>query len=202
MDSKAASQKNTGALGLISRRIRLRSYQRDDIDALYRWHTDLEHLHLWTQDREILPYDRFVARFERRMKNRIDLFFTAEHIPSKTLVGFVYNYGSDSVDRTTYLTVFVDQQSKTRGFGIDVSILFLNYLFCHFGFRKVYSEVYAFNSHVVRIAEKAGFTIEGCLKEHRWWNGKFWDQYIYTITEHNFQSGLKRYLPYLTYKNR
>lgn len=184
-------------LGLTSRRVRLRNYREDDRDTLYAWHTDLEHLYLWTQDRDIPLYEKFISRFERRMKNRIDLFFVVEQISTGKPVGFVYNYGADSVDRITYLCIFIDPQYKARGFGIDVAVLFLNHLFSYFGYRKVYSEVYGFNKHVLGITEKAGFSQEGCLKEHRFWNGQFWDQHIYSISSELFNEKMRRYIPYL-----
>lgn len=197
MKSDGVSDNFRPEIGLESRKIRLRPYSEDDRERLYGWHTELDHSHLWTQDREILPFDRFTARFERRMKNRIDLFFMIEQLSHQKPVGFVYNYGSDSVDRVTYLTLFIDQRYKVRGYGVDASFLFLNYLFADLAFRKVYSEVYGFNFHVTRLMEKAGLDMEGRLKEHRWWRGRFWDQYIYSVTDKSFQPLLDKYLPYL-----
>lgn len=174
-------------------RVRLRIWRDGDEKHLYRWHTDLDHLHLWSQDREILPYDRFVQRFLRRMKNRMDLFFIIEQVPASKPVGFVFNYGSDSVDRNAYFCIFVDPEAQGQGIGLDASMLFLKYLFMQFGYRKVYAEVYGFNDHALRILKRSEFKQEGCLTEHRWWNGRFWNQYIFSLNASDFDKTLKQY---------
>jgi RimJ/RimL family protein N-acetyltransferase len=91
----------------------------------------------------------------------------------------------------------MDKNIAAPGVGVDASILFLKYLFNYYGYRKVYVEVYAFNTDVVKMAGKAGFVLEGCLKGHRWWNGRFWDQHIYAITGRGFSSNVQRFASYL-----
>ena len=185
------------SIALESRRIRLRLFQNQDREIVYAWHSDLNYLYLWTHDRDLLPYERFIRRFERSLKKRFDLFLMVEKRSSGKPLGFIYNYASDSVDRNCYICVYMDLNGAVQGAGVDAVILFLKYLFNYYGYRKVYAEVYAFNQRVVKMAEKAGFVLEGCLQGHRWWNGRFWDQHIYAMTAKVFRSHVQRFTPYL-----
>ncbi|MCP3923542.1 MAG: GNAT family N-acetyltransferase [Desulfobacterales bacterium] len=181
------------SLGLKSRRLILRPLKKNDEPYLYQWNMDPDVRHMWTQDRDIPSYDRFIEKYTRKIKNRFDLFFMIQQKTSGQPIGFIYDYASDSIDRNAYLCLYIDENTNARGAGIESAAIFMNYLFMHYNYRKLYSEVYEFNTHALSITRKAGFQEEGCLKDYRYWNGKYWDQYIFSITAQAFSEKYKKY---------
>jgi len=79
---------------------------------------------------------------------------------------------------TTYrsqTTTYIDSQYLNKGYGVESLVLFINYLFSYFNFRKIYFDVYAFNDLSYKSLKRAGFIEEGRFKEHRFWNGEYYD---------------------------
>ncbi len=182
-----------GSPGLSTSRARLRVWRDGDEAHLYRWHADPEQMYLWNQDREIPTYERFVRRFTRRMKNRMDHFFILEQVPSADPVGFVFTYGADAVDRNAWFCIVLAPEAKGKGVGLDGAMLFLRHLFLQLGYRKVYAEIYGFNERALGLIREAGFVREGRLTGHRWWNGAFWDLFIYSMGAPGFEEFMKAY---------
>lgn len=59
--------------------------------------------------------------------------------------------------------------------------LFLDYVFRCWNFRKVYLEVAEFNTGQFDSAIGRVFTEEGRMREHFWYDGRRWDQYILAL---------------------
>ena len=47
------------------------------------------------------------------------------------------------------------------------------------GLRRIEAMVTAGNERSVRLLDKLGFALEGRLRDHAYWKGRFWDQLIY-----------------------
>ncbi len=168
-------------IALQNEHIRLRPLLKSDYETIFEWHSDLRSLHLWWDDREILPYEAFVEDFQRRLRRHIDTLFLIENKETKALIGMVYSYNTSLIDKYTYLCIYLIPEATQQGIGAVAGQMFGNYLYAQYGFRKVYAEVMAFNSPSLKICQRNGFTEEARLKEHRWFNGKYWDQIILSI---------------------
>ncbi|MCP4522471.1 MAG: GNAT family N-acetyltransferase [Cytophagales bacterium] len=157
----------------------LRPISKEDYPFIYECQTDLRNLHLWWEDRDLYSYESFVDDFQRRLRRFIHTFCIIEH--NNEPVGFIYNYNTDFVDKYTYLCVYLKPEATAQGLGKMVTYDFLKFLYTQFGFRKVYAEIKGYNEPSLKITQRNGFVEEGCLKNHTWFDGKYWDLYIMTL---------------------
>jgi RimJ/RimL family protein N-acetyltransferase len=63
-----------------------------------------------------------------------------------------------------------------RGYGTETAELMLEHAFSRLGLHRVALSVFSFNQRAIRSYEKAGFRIEGRLREAIWRDGRYWDE--------------------------
>lgn len=73
-----------------------------------------------------------------------------------------------------------------RGVGLQAWLLFIEYLFSYFNFRKIYGEIFGYNQLSLKSALHSGFIEEGCLKNHRWFGNQYWDLHILSLSREQF----------------
>jgi UDP-4-amino-4,6-dideoxy-N-acetyl-beta-L-altrosamine N-acetyltransferase len=71
--------------------------------------------------------------------------------------------------------VFYASPQAPRGAGSKMEFLALEHAFNEQGLHKLHCEVLAFNTPVIKLHQKFGFTIEGILREHHKLDGGFVD---------------------------
>jgi len=95
----------------------------------------------------------------------------ASHKP----VGWVFAYDYQPIDQHCFLATYTIPEARRFGAAAEGGLLFLDYLFAYFPLHKVSMEVYAFNTASLNVAIKAGFQVEGTLREEYYFGGQFHD---------------------------
>lgn len=72
---------------------------------------------------------------------------------------------------------FYASPDAPKGTGSRMELLALDYAFNELSLHKLYCEVLAFNTAVIKLHEKFGFKIEGVLRDHYHRQGEFMDIY-------------------------
>ena len=62
----------------------------------------------------------------------------------------------------------------------------MNHLFTYYNLNKIFTEVYEFNTPSIKLHNTFGFSKEGHLKDYKYYNGKYHDMIIFSITRRNF----------------
>ena len=70
-----------------------------------------------------------------------------------------------------------------RGIMTEVVTAVTDFCFDNFPFRRISAEVFANNPASARVLEKAGFTLEGRLKNHILKDGELLDSLLYARTK-------------------
>ena len=83
-------------------------------------------------------------------------------------------------------SVYICPEYRNLGAGVEASIFFAGMLFMEQNLRKLYSHVYEYNTESMRCHRQAGFAEEGCLREDRYYGGRYWDTYIFSIAREPF----------------
>ncbi len=60
-------------------------------------------------------------------------------------------------------------------------VLFLDYVFHTWNFRKLYADTPEFNLSQFRSGIGRAFTLEGVLRDHSYYGGQYWDEYILAV---------------------
>lgn len=171
--------------------ISLRPVNMEDYEVLFLWHTDARNIHLWWADRHVLSYEQFVEDFRSQFNGFMQAFFMVdfEDADGETKpVGLVYTYNTNWIDRFTYLSVYLSPEYTGQQFGPFAAYLIVKHLFAYYGFRKIYSEIYAYNSPSLTASLRYGFEEEGRLKDYRWFGDRFWDLHILSVTIERFKA--------------
>jgi RimJ/RimL family protein N-acetyltransferase len=163
--------------------ITLRPVYPDDYELLAEWASNLDQLGLWTSDRLILSHEEAVERTIYRLRDvELVRFMIASNGKESDVCGTVYAYDHHPQDGYCFVTVLVTPENVGKGFGADAAIMTVDYLFSNFSWlHKIYSDVYAYNDHSLRMNRKAGLNEEGHFREHRFYAGKRWDLYRFAL---------------------
>lgn len=134
-------------------------------------------------------FEEFESWFRMELDRYYDRFYMIQDEQCKNL-GFLYSYDYRPTDQHAHFSIYICPECRHLGAGIEASLLFANALFMEQNLRKLYSCVYGYNEESLQCNREAGFTEEGILKEDRYFNGRFWDTYIFSISREEF---CKRY---------
>lgn len=102
--------------------------------------------------------------------------------------GFFITYDFSPNDGTMKIMQYAEPQFRKTGAAALSGIECLDILFRYYNVRKIYSEVYAFNTDSLEYQKSFGFIEEGRLKEYRYYDGKHWDFIFLSITRGAFYS--------------
>lgn len=132
----------------------------------------------WIQDRLRYTYQEFyMIRYQGRDE----------------VIGFIYASEMRMKDGHCKMGVYIVPSERHMGAGALATIKFLQYLFEYNPLRKVYTEVYDYNTESIRNHIDAGFTEEGLLKEYRYYAGKYHDLHIFSIERDYFEKTFSAY---------
>jgi RimJ/RimL family protein N-acetyltransferase len=161
------------------RNIALRQVVEDDLPFLFRLFADPCRSHLWLAGRRV--YDE--AGFQQAWAA-----WAADVMTSKFVVesagrpaGLAFEYDRAPEDGHTKVTTLLEEGRVGRGGGVIATALLVRWLFQTLPLRKVYVEVHGYNPAVIGMLRKVGLAEEGCLKDFRFWDGRYWDYHIFAL---------------------
>ncbi|HEX5293343.1 MAG TPA: GNAT family protein [Streptosporangiaceae bacterium] len=173
---------------LVGERVRLRGVREDDLPRLARWEMDPGRMA--TQSNWVIPPSEAAAR-ERILKwsanQEDDTSFAIETLGDPAeLVGNVGLWGARPKDRCATLGIALGREHIGRGYGTDAVRVIVGYGFREIGLHRIQLEVAPFNPAGIRAYEKAGFTEEGRLRESVLHDGRWYDQVLLSILDHEW----------------
>jgi RimJ/RimL family protein N-acetyltransferase len=137
---------------------------------------DTDRFHLWGH-RRVCDEEQLVETWRFWSTERMGAKFTVTR--NGKPIGLVFDYERSLEDgHTKIATMLVDGQNG-RGAGVIATTLFALWLFQTLPLRKVYMDVFEFNESVVQMLKKLGMHLEMQRAQHRFWNGRYWDQYSF-----------------------
>ncbi len=125
--------------------------------------------------------------FQNNIGNEKRVDFTFENSEGEIIAmgGFT---DINSVHKNAEFYVMVNPELQGKGIGKKVSIWMYNYAFSVLNLNKIY--LYTNDDNVVAytIYEKAGFTLEGILRNHKWKNGDFQNRRFYGLLKSEWEN--------------
>jgi len=74
-----------------------------------------------------------------------------------------------------------DKACWHRGYGTESCRLLIDYAFKKIGLRKIIVAVFSNNVPSYAMFKKLGFKVEGCLKKHIFYRGKYYDKFFLSL---------------------
>ncbi len=163
---------------MTGRTVSLRPFDRRHLAKTRDWVNDPEISALLGRALPVsdVEHERWYAELEGR-KDRV--FFAIQANADGRHVGNVWLWDIDWRHRKAEARIVIGEtDSLGRGVGTEAIALVCSYAFERLNLHKVYAYVLGTNPRALRAFEKAGFAVEGVLKEDRWDDARFCDVYL------------------------
>ena len=153
----------------------------------------LEKTREWANDPELMrllnraqPVSESVhAEWFASLNDRKDCrYFAIETVAQNIHVGNVWLWDIDPRHRRAELRIVMGTEYTGKGAGTEAIARLCDYAFRELNLHKVYAYVLAINPRARRAFEKAGFVLEGRLREDRWIGDTFVDVYLLAKFSH------------------
>ena len=149
--------------------------------------TDLPSVVAWYRDPEIAQLTRYQTRqmsqpeierfFQVRMLAPDALAYSIVELPSKRLIGFTTFSALDGDNGSVMFHITIGERDAWgRGLGTEATQLMLHHAFDRLGLHRVGLSVFSYNTRAIRAYEKAGFRVEGRLREAIQRQGTYFDE--------------------------
>lgn len=165
-------------------RIRLRAIEREDVKKFFEWVNDPEvtfglslYLPMSMTDEE-----RWFESIAQRAPNEKPLGIDLREGDGWRLIGNCTFFDVDAVARSGELGIMIGDKSMwNKGLGTETMTLLLRHGFETLNLNRVMLRVYSDNPRAVRTYEKAGFKLEGTLREAVFKHGKYGDVHMMSV---------------------
>lgn len=108
--------------------------------------------------------------------NPEEVLLVVEEKTKGKLIGHVGLYKIDNVAKKTEFGILLaDDESRGRGYGTKATKLMVDYAFQTMGMHKVTAEVLSENAPSIAMFKKCGFSVDGCLRDDVYKNGRYYD---------------------------
>jgi RimJ/RimL family protein N-acetyltransferase len=168
---------------LTGQTVRLRAVERDDLPRLHELFDDDLELMTRSSDEPARPLS--LAEFEHRFDERVEepddsvMRFVIE--ADDEVIGTCELHFIDHFQQTCHLGITLGRAFWAKGFGQDAVRTLVAFAFRDLAMRKVGLEVLADDERAVGAYRKAGFTEEGKLRAHAWFDGAVHDALLMGI---------------------
>jgi RimJ/RimL family protein N-acetyltransferase len=173
---------------LVGDRVRLRSVRDDDLPTLAKWEMDAGRM--VTLANRVAPPSEAAAkeRIAKWSANEGDsLGFSIETLDDPAvLVGNCGLWGASAKERCVSIGIAFGREHTGRGYGTDAMRVIVDYGFRELGLHRIELTVAPFNPAGIRAYEKAGFAEEGRRREAVWHDGRWYDEVLMSVLEHEW----------------
>jgi RimJ/RimL family protein N-acetyltransferase len=178
-----------------SANIIIRDYESTDVDIYLKWMVSGQWLKTdapWKREGKNTPdlikiRDTFIEKFitDLQSPRKRALVATADNFP----IGRLNRYSHNSSEDAWLLGIAIcEDEYLGKGFGIEILRLWIDYLFRNSSFHRLGLETWLFNKIMIRIAEKAGFVLEGTQREVMNWQGEWLDLLNYGMLREEWEN--------------
>lgn len=174
---------------LVGRRVALRPVRPPDYDYLFDLSTRPENLVGWRFRGSPPSPDAFRQTLFQGVLAQFLVTSRKDGRP----VGLVSAYDANFRNQLVYLALLTDPRFARQGWVMEGGLVFAKYVFDTWSFRKIYLESAEFNYK--QFASGAGhlFTVEGCLQDFEFHDGRYWHKYIASLSKEAFLDWFKRH---------
>ena len=168
---------------LVLKKCTIRPWRLDDAESIAK-HANNRKVWLAVRDRFPHPYTFQDAHefLQRATTEQPEMKFCIE-IEGVAVGGIGVHPGEDVHRHTATMGYWLSEQYWGRGTMTEAVTAVTNFCFENFPLRRISAEVFANNPASARMLEKAGFILEGRLRNHVLKDGELLDSLLYARTK-------------------
>jgi RimJ/RimL family protein N-acetyltransferase len=160
---------------LIGERVYLRGVGPEDAESFITWLSDPDVRRLLMRQRPLSIAEE-LDYIKRVSASDTDLLLGIVLRDGDRLIGGTGLHNIDARCRHASFGISIgDKDYWDRGYGTEATRLLLAHCFDTLNLNKVWLHVYEFNPRAVHVYEKLGFRVEGRLRQHTFFEGRYWD---------------------------
>jgi RimJ/RimL family protein N-acetyltransferase len=172
--------------------VRLRAYEKSDLDAVMKWVNDEEVTDMLGGGILVYPVsslaeERFVeaaAGSSDKQKN-----FVIETLAQRKYIGGISFNVIDWLNRSAAVGIVIGDKSLWgKGYGTDAMRVLMRLAFDKMNLHRLGLNVFDYNRRAIASYEKCGFKREGVLREDHFARGKYHDTIVMGILESEYRS--------------
>jgi RimJ/RimL family protein N-acetyltransferase len=144
-----------------------------------------------------LPYVETLEQNQKDIKEYLDANadeksddckLVIETLEGNRPVGIIGIHESDRRFRNGWLDVWVTTNERGKGYGGEAVLILLNYFFNELDYYRIALDVYEMNEGGIYLYRKLGFTEEGRLRQHIFYRGRRWDEFLMGMLKDEFNT--------------
>jgi ribosomal-protein-alanine N-acetyltransferase len=175
---------------LITTRLRLREFGETDFQAMREMDSRPE---MHTYERELPSIEETRKSLEECISHQKEMPRTTFRLamtipPQDTVRGVVKLTRQWEFIREWEVGWAVHPEDWGKGYATEAAWYLLDWGFRELNIHRMVAFCHASNAASVRVMEKLGMHQDGRLRETRWLNGEWWDEYVFAILEKEWQS--------------
>lgn len=174
---------------LIGNRIILRPLKIEDLEKTHQWRNNLDLIKLTQGIRfpKTMEMDRDWFNQALNDKSNRNIYFGIDEIETGDFIGIIQLNNIDFISGTaSWGFIIGDNDKQGKGYGKEAPVLFFDYAFSTLNIRKIVSYNIRFNGATFKMQERLGCIEEGVLKEHVFFDGKYHDVHILSLSKENY----------------
>lgn len=171
--------------------VRLRAYDKSDLDALMKWVNDEEVTrflgHLLTYPASRQQEEKFLESAAGGSPDHRT--FAIETLAGEYLGG-ISLHNINWIDRQAQIGIVIgDKSCWARGYGTDAMQVLLRLAFDKMNLHRVWLRVFTFNQRAIACYLKCGFKQEGLLRVDRFSGGRYHDTIVMAMLRSEYVAG-------------
>ena len=165
-------------------RCTIRPWRLDDAESLARHANNRK---TWLAVRDLFPHPYTIEHahefLQRALSEQPEVVKFCVEIEHAAVGGIGVHPGQDVYRHTATVGYWLGEQFWGRGVMTEALIAVTDFCFDNFPLRRISAEVFANNPASARVLEKAGFILEGRLKNNVLKDGELLDSLVYARTK-------------------
>jgi RimJ/RimL family protein N-acetyltransferase len=162
---------------LAGRLVVLRRHRAEDLGPILRWYADPEVARLTRYSVRPMTDEEVRRYFETRLLSPGALAYGIHERGTDRLIGLTTFSSLDPENGSVLFHITIGEHDRWgHGYGTEATELMLRLAFERFGLHRVGLSVFSFNERAIRSYTKAGFVVEGRLRDAIARDGRWWDE--------------------------
>lgn len=162
---------------IVGRRVVLRRHRPENLAVVSRWYRDPEVARLTRYQTRPMPREEVERFFQTRLLGSDSVAYAIHVRLTDRLIGLTTFSSLDPDNGSVLFHITLGERDIWgQGYGTEAASLMLAHAFERLGLHRVGLSVFSFNERAIRSYEKAGFRIEGRLRDAIARDGRYWDE--------------------------
>ncbi len=174
---------------LIGENIILRPLKITDMEKTLEWRNNIELIKL-TQG---IRFPKTRAMEEGWFKNALNdtsnrnIYFGIDEIKTEKFIGIIQLSNIDWISKICEFGIVIgDIENRGKGYAKESMTLLFKYAFNILNLRKITLRVIGSNNNAIKLYRLINFIEEGYLKDHVFFDGKYYDVLVLSLFKENF----------------